>query len=55
MKYEISGTFKIGGKNVDCVLTVWNRGWLDNPNEAVKLKANCGNETLNAKNDDGAW
>lgn len=55
LKYEIVGTFKRGGKNVDCMLTVWNRSWLEDVNEKVKLKADCGGEAISAKNDDGAW
>lgn len=52
LKFEISGTFKKGGSDFECVVTIWHRSWLENANEKVKLKADCGSEKIHPKGDD---
>ena len=53
--YEIEGTFKVGGKDTECIVHLWSQPWIDEPNEKVKLKAQCGEEEIKAKGDDEAW
>lgn len=55
LKYEVTGTFKMGKNTTDCVVTLWTRSWLEDMNERVKLKADCGGETVNTQNDTGTW
>lgn len=46
ISYKITGTFKIGdGEEIECCITIWSRPWLQaDKNEAVKIKAECGEE-----------
>lgn len=54
-KYDITGTFKVGTEETECVVIIWHRAWLDDVTEKTKLKATCGSEVIHAANDDGAW
>lgn len=45
ISYQITGNFKIGdGEEIQCCVTIWSRPWLQDKNEAVKIKAECGEE-----------
>lgn len=56
MKYDISASIKSGSKTSECKVLIWVRSWLKDPNEQVKIKAECPpNETIHTQDDDGIW
>jgi hypothetical protein len=50
-RYEILGTFKMGDKTSECNVVCWNRPWLQDVNEKVKIKADCDGEAISSKGD----
>lgn len=50
-RYDITGSFKMGDKISDCVVSMWYRSWLNDANEKVKIKAECGEESVSVKGD----
>lgn len=59
INYQIHGIFKAGNRDEEsCVVTIWNRAWLQDKNEAVKIKAECGSDnskSYKVKSDVSEW
>lgn len=53
--YEYVGKFKLGGKEVECHVSAWSRPWIEDANEKLKIKAECGEEKVATKGDEEEW
>jgi hypothetical protein len=42
MAYHITTTFNNGQSDMDCEIIIWTRPWLNDTNEKVKIKVDCG-------------
>lgn len=55
MRFDLTAMFKKGGKTTECVVCIWYRAWLEDINEKVKIKAECGDEKITTKDDDAEF
>lgn len=55
MAYQVTALFKIGKLDSVCVISIWTRPWLNDPNERVKIKVECGETVYRAKGETSDW
>jgi hypothetical protein len=58
LSYRIYGTFKAGDQEETCIITIWHRAWIQEKNESVKIKAECGadnSKLYKAKDETSEW
>lgn len=56
--FTLLGIFKAGERDEEeCIVTIWNRVWLQDKNEATKIKAECGedNTLYKSKGETSEW
>ena len=55
ISYKIYGTFKIADRTLKCVISIWSRVWLDDKNEATKIRAECEGNKWSVKGESFEW
>jgi hypothetical protein len=53
--YQVTGLFKIGKLDSECVISIWIRPWLSDPSEKVKIKVECGETVYRTKGETSEW